>query len=58
MVSLAGSDSEQLGTKGVVKALILALSSLPAEDPNVSVPCGCCCGAALGQGWLVGARGK
>lgn len=48
MVSLAGSDSEQLGTKGVVKALILALSSLPTEDSNVSMPRGV---------WLWGSSG-
>lgn len=40
LVSLAGSDSGQLGTKWVVKTLILTLSSLPTEDPNVSLLCG------------------
>lgn len=40
LVSLAGSDSGKLGTKWVVKTSILALYSLPTEDPNVSMPCG------------------
>lgn len=55
LVSLAGSDSGQLGTKQVVKTLILALFSLPAEDPNVSMPCGVwlwgSSGAGVARGW-------